>query len=95
MPVINRIADFHAEMTEWRQDLHRHPELALAGDPHLRPRAGACLREFGVDEVHAGIAKTGVVGVIRGQQPGGAIGLRADMDALPILEETGQATTPA
>ena len=89
MPVINRIADFHADMTEWRQDLHRHPELALQ-ETRTSARVQELLKSFGVDEVHAGMAKTGVVGVIRGAQPGGAIGLRADMDALPILEETGR-----
>ena len=88
MPVLNRIADFHADMATWRQDLHQHPELAFqetrtAGVVEQR------LHEFGVDEVHAGIAGTGVVGVIRGNGPGEAIGLRADMDALPIHEESG------
>ncbi len=90
MPVINRIADYHADMTEWRRDLHQHPELALQ-ETRTSARVQALLHAFGVDEVHAGIAKTGVVGVIRGREPGGAIGLRADMDALPILEETGRA----
>jgi len=90
MPIINRIAGFHADMTAWRRDLHAHPELGFE-----LPRTSAVvaekLREFGVDEVVTGIAKTGVVGVIRGRNPenGRAIGLRADMDALPILEETG------
>jgi amidohydrolase len=88
MPIVNRIADFHADMTAWRRDLHQHPELAL--EEH---RTSAVIQErlaaFGVDEVVAGIARTGVVGVIRGQEPGGAIGLRADIDALPILEATG------
>src|SRR4051794_10992007 len=89
MPVINRIADFHADMTAWRRDLHQHPELALQ-ETRTSQRVQELLRSFGVDEVHAGIANTGVVGVIRGQAPGDAIGLRADMDALPILEETGK-----
>src|SRR3954451_1668357 len=89
MPIINRIADFHAEMTEWRRDLHQHPELALR-ETRTSQRVQELLRSFGVDEVHAGMATTGVVGVIRGQAPGEAIGLRADMDALPILEETGK-----
>ena len=87
MPVINRIADFTDEMRVWRHDLHQHPELALQ-ETRTSAAVQAALRSFGVDEVHAGIAKTGVVGVIRGQGPGGAIGLRADMDALPIAEET-------
>jgi hippurate hydrolase len=88
MPVLNRIADFHEEMTAWRRDLHRYPELGL--QEHRTSRlVQERLRDFGVDEVITGIATTGVVGVIRGQGEGGAIGLRADMDALPIVEETG------
>ncbi len=90
MPVHNRIADFHAEMTAWRRDFHEHPELAFEEVRTSRVVAEK-LREFGCDEVITGIAKTGVVGVIRGNNAasGRAIGLRADMDALPILEETG------
>ena len=93
MPVINRIAEFHADMTEWRRDLHRHPELGLQ-ETRTSGVVQERLRSFGVDEVHAGLAGTGVVGVIHGSQPAGdgarsAIGLRADMDALPIHEETG------
>ena len=88
MPVLNRIADFHADMTAWRQDLHAHPEIGL-----LETRTALViadrLRDFGVDEVHTGMAGTGVVGVIRGSEAGEAIGLRADIDALPIVEETG------
>ena len=84
MPVINRIAEFHREMTEWRQDLHAHPELAC----RRRRTSGvvqAKLKEFGVDEIITGMARTGVVGVIRGHGSSDrAIGLRADMDALPI-----------
>ena len=89
MPVINRIADFYDEMRAWRHDLHQHPELALQ-ETRTSAKVQEALRSFGVDEVHAGIATTGVVGVIRGSAPGGAIGLRADMDALPIHEETGK-----
>ena len=93
MPVINRIAEFHADMTAWRHDLHRHPELALQ-ETRTSAAVQQHLRSFGVDEVHAGLAGTGVVGVIRGAHPAPegaarAIGLRADMDALPIHEETG------
>ena len=88
MPILNRIADFHPEMTAWRRDLHMHPELALQ-EHRTSQVVQDHLRSFGVDEVHAGLAGTGVVGVIRGRGPGGSIGLRADMDALPILEETG------
>ena len=94
MPVINRIAAFHDEMTAWRRDLHQHPELALQ-EHRTSQVVQDLLRGFGVDEVHAGLAGTGVVGVIRGSVPGDgpgdAIGLRADMDALPIGEETGAA----
>ncbi len=87
MPTINRFADFHDELTEWRRDIHAHPELLF--DVHRT--AGIVeekLREFGVDEVVPGIAQTGVVGVIRGKNTGSGkvIGLRADMDALPIQE---------
>jgi len=91
MPVINRIADFHADMTEWRRDFHTHPELALH-ETRTAAIVAEKLRAFGVDEVHTGIATTGVVGVIHGREPGppgAGIGLRADMDALPIHEETG------
>jgi len=91
MPIINRIADFHDEMTAWRRDLHRHPELGLK-EARTSALVQEKLRSFGVDEVVSGIARTGVVGVIRGRggkAGGGAIGLRADMDALPILEATG------
>ena len=89
MPIINRIAEFHADMAAWRQDLHAHPELALQEVPHQRGVVQERLRSFGVDEMVTGMARTGVVGVIHGRGAGGAIGLRADMDALPILEETG------
>ena len=89
MPVINRIAEFHAEMAAWRQDLHRHPELSL-----LEVRTSGVVQEklrgFGVDEIITGMARTGVVGVIHGRAAGEAIGLRADMDALPIHEESGR-----
>ena len=89
MPVLNRIAAFAEEMRAWRHDLHQHPELALQ-EVRTSAKVQEALRSFGVDEVHTGLAKTGVVGVIRGREPGGAVGLRADMDALPILEETGK-----
>jgi amidohydrolase len=87
MPIINRIADFHDDMTAWRQDLHAHPELGF--EEHRTSAVVAeRLRAFGVDDVVTGFARTGVIGVIRGRAPGDAIGLRADMDALPIVEET-------
>ncbi|WP_191084830.1 M20 aminoacylase family protein [Roseococcus microcysteis] len=90
MPVLNRIAEFHPEMTEWRQDFHRHPELGFE-EVRTSGIVASKLREFGCDEVITGIAKTGVVGVIHGAKGKGgrAIGLRADMDALPIHEATG------
>ncbi|WP_157015197.1 M20 aminoacylase family protein [Mesorhizobium xinjiangense] len=87
MPVINRIAEFHRDVTEWRRDIHAHPELLF--DVHRTAALVAeKLKEFGVDEVVTGIGKTGVVGVIKGRKSGSGktIGLRADMDALPIRE---------
>ena len=91
MPIINRIADFHPEMTAWRRDLHQHPEIGLE-EVRTSGVIADKLREFGCDEVVTGIAKTGVVATIRGSGAGAdgrAIGLRADIDALPIQEETG------
>ena len=89
MPTINRFADLHEEITAWRRDIHENPELQF--DVHRTAGlVAAKLREFGCDEVVEGIGKTGVVGVIRGKGAGGrVIGLRADMDALPIAEQTG------
>lgn len=90
MPIINRIADFADEVTEWRRDLHRHPELQF--DVHRTAGiVAAKLRAFGVDEVVEGVGQTGVVGVIRGRQTGSGrvVGMRADMDALPMDEITG------
>lgn len=90
MPIINSIAAAADEIAVWRQDLHRHPEL----DYDVHRTAGIVaekLKAFGCDEVVTGIGRTGVVGVIRGRLPGsGVIGLRADMDALPIFEATGK-----
>ncbi|WP_299863680.1 M20 aminoacylase family protein [uncultured Roseobacter sp.] len=88
MPVVNRIADLSDEMTAWRRHLHSIPELGL--ECHQTAAFVAeRLREFGVDAIHEGIAKTGIVAIIEGQGEGPTIGLRADMDALPITEETG------
>ena len=84
MPVLNRIADFAPEMAEWRQDLHRHPELGFE-EERTSGVVAAKLAEWGI-EVHRGIAKTGVVGVLRNGSSGRSIGLRADMDALPMEE---------
>ncbi len=90
MPLINRFAETHAELTVIRRDLHAHPELQF--DCHRTANIVAeKLREYGCDEVKTGIGQTGVVGVIKGKQntSGKVIGLRADMDALPIFEATG------
>ena len=88
MPIVNRIADLHGEITAWRRDIHAHPELLY--DVHRTAASVADkLKSFGCDEVVTGIGRTGVVGVIRGKKGGGSdrvIGLRADMDALPIQE---------
>jgi len=91
MPVINRVADFAAEITEWRRDFHMHPELQY-DVVRTADRVAELLRSFGADEVVPGIGRTGVVAVIRGRNGGAGriIGLRADMDALPIRERTGQ-----
>jgi hippurate hydrolase len=87
MPIVNRVADFHADITAWRRDLHAHPELLY--DVHRTAASVADkLKAFGCDEVVPGIGRTGVVGVIRGRKSasGKTIALRADMDALPIEE---------
>ena len=85
MPVINRISDYFKDMKEWRQHLHANPELEFecykTSEFVIKK-----LLEFGVDEIHEGIAKTGLVGIIKGKKPGNTIGLRADMDALPLTE---------
>jgi amidohydrolase len=90
MPVVNRIADYAQEMTGWRRHLHAHPELSFACH-ETAAFIAARLREIGVDELHEGIAETGIVAILNGQGKGPVIGLRADMDALPIVEETGAA----
>src|SRR5246127_1213858 len=92
MPIVNRVADLQPDIQAWRRDIHEHPELLY--DVHRTSAFGADrLREFGCDEVATGLGKTGVVGVIKGRKPAGngnikVIGLRADMDALPIEEAT-------
>jgi amidohydrolase len=88
MPIVNRVADLQAEIAAWRHDFHAHPELQY--DVHRTAAAVADkLKSFGCDEVATGIGRTGVVGVIRGRGSGGkVVGLRADMDALPIEEAT-------
>ena len=92
MPVRNRFAELQDEITAWRRDFHAHPELLF--DVHRTAGIVAeKLSEFGCDEVVTGIGETGVVGLIHGKARGSGrvVGLRADMDALPILEETGVA----
>jgi hippurate hydrolase len=89
MPVLNRVAALHDEITAWRRDFHENPELLY--DVHRTAGIVADqLKAFGVDDVTTGIGRTGVVGVIKGRQQnsGKVIGLRADMDALPIMEQT-------
>lgn len=90
MPVKNSIAERLDTHTEWRRHLHENPEL-LFDVYQTAEFVAAKLKEFGCDEVVTGLGKTGVVGVIKGRESasGKAVGLRADMDALPILEETG------
>ena len=91
MPLVNRFADLLPEITEWRRDIHQHPELLF----DVQRTAGIVaekLREFGADEVVEGIGKTGVVGIINGKSNNKkTVGLRADMDALPIHETSGVA----
>lgn len=91
MPVENWISARIEELTEFRRDLHRNPEL-LYDLPRTSARVAEALRAAGADEVHEGIGKTGVVAVIRGasNRSGRVIGLRSDMDALPILEASGK-----
>ncbi len=88
MPVINRIGDLGPAMAEWRQYLHTIPELKF-DCPKTAAFIAGKLRDFGVDEIHEGIAETGIVAIIEGQGDGPTIGLRADFDALPIAEATG------
>ena len=92
MAIVNRIAELAPDIAEWRRDLHEHPEL-LYDVFRTAETVAAKLKEFGCDEIVTGIGRTGVVGVIKGRKRGSgkAIGLRADMDALPITEITGLA----
>ncbi|PTE13233.1 M20 aminoacylase family protein [Pseudogemmobacter blasticus] len=90
MPVKNRFAELLPEITAWRRDFHEHPELQF--DVHrTAARVAELCRGFGCDEVVEGVGRTGVVAVIKGKtdSKGRVIGLRADMDALPIIEQTG------
>ena len=86
MPIINKIADYYEEMKEWRRHLHANPELGF----ECYNTSGFViqkLKEFGIDKIYTGIAKTGLVAIINGKKKGKTIGLRADMDALPLKEE--------
>ena len=90
MPILNRASEMHDEITAWRRELHQMPEI-LFDTVRTAAFVEKKLREFGVDEVVTGLGRTGVVGLIRGANgPGPAIGLRADMDALPLSETSGK-----
>ncbi|MBY6160988.1 amidohydrolase [Mameliella alba] len=88
MPIVNSIAALEPEMTAWRRHLHQHPELGLdcfkTADFVVER-----LKGFGITEIHTGIARTGVVAIVEGRAPGRTIGLRADMDALPMEDLSG------
>ncbi len=90
MPIKNRLGELHAEITEWRRDIHANPEI-LFETHRTAAMVAEKLKEFGCDEIATGIGRTGVVAVIKGRTDtkGKVIGLRADMDALPIYEATG------
>src|SRR3981189_416277 len=95
MPIVNRVADLQPDIQAWRHDIHAHPELLYDGHRTAAFVADR-VRGFGCDEVATGLGRTGVVGVIKGRNPAGkgetkVIGLRADMDALPIEEATNLA----
>ena len=88
MAILNSIAGFENDMAKWRRHLHQNPELGrdcYKTAEYIQER----LKEFGITEIHTGYASTGIVAIIEGQAPGRTIGLRADMDALPIKENTG------
>jgi len=100
--IFSKIAEYHPELTAFRRDLHRHPELGFE-EVYTAGRVTEALKFCGVDAVHTGIGKTGVVAVVRGRgeasktlnalgnEPVRAIGLRADMDALPLTEHNDHA----
>lgn len=88
MAILNSIAGFENDMAKWRRHLHQNPELGrdcYKTAKYIQER----LKEFGITEIHTGYASTGIVAIIEGQTSGRTIGLRADMDALPITENTG------
>ena len=90
MPIVNRVAAFADEVADWRRDLHRHPETGFDVQRTAAIVADK-LRSFGCDAIITSFARTGVIGIIKGRSTasGAVIGLRADMDALPIRETTG------
>ncbi|MGP6085922.1 M20 aminoacylase family protein [Antarctobacter jejuensis] len=88
MPIVNSIAALEPDMTAWRQYLHQHPELGLDCFKTAEFVVER-LTEFGITEIHTGIARTGIVALIDGRAPGRTIGLRADMDALPMEDLSG------
>ncbi len=91
MPLLNRAVEMQGEIAEWRRDLHMNPEI-LFETHRTSAMVTEKLKAFGCDEVVTGIGRTGVVGIIKGRHGDGpAVGLRADMDALPMTEETGLA----
>ncbi|MDK3020481.1 M20 aminoacylase family protein [Pseudodonghicola flavimaris] len=89
MPVLNRAAELQDEIAGWRQQIHMTPELLFDVETTAALVADK-LKEFGVDEIVTGLGRTGVVGIVNGSGSGPTIGLRADMDALPIEEQTGK-----
>jgi hippurate hydrolase len=89
MPILNRASELQSAATEWRRHLHANPEI-LYDVENTAAFVAAKLQEFGVDEIVTGIGRTGVVGIIKGMGEGPTIGLRADMDALPLEEITGK-----
>ncbi|KAF0675630.1 M20 aminoacylase family protein [Profundibacterium mesophilum] len=90
MPLTNRFAELLPQITQWRRDIHAHPEI-LFDTQRTSALVAEKLRAFGCDEVVEGLGRTGVVGLIHGRATGSGrvVGLRADMDALPIREATG------
>src|SRR6218665_70762 len=90
MPILNRAAELQTEVTEWRRHLHTKPELLFAVE-NTAAFGEKKLKEFRVDEVVTGLGRTGVVGLIKGNLgEGRTIGMRADMDALPMTETSGK-----
>lgn len=87
MPVLPQIAEYAAELTAIRRDFHQHPEIGFE-EVRTSGIVADLLKSWGVDEVHTGIGKTGVIGILKGKKDGRTIGLRADMDALPMDELT-------